>query len=132
MAKSKAGDHANLAPYPDDPKPALDLLLGHLNGTGAPDSKDVIHAAWHLAGYGASQFDPHTPPDPGPVAGVGAPCDKTQLAAHLEKLKAECDGTHTKVGAFVFPWATVLQMLLVLIQQLLTPTPAPTPPAPAP
>lgn len=125
MAKMKAGDHGALATYPDDPRPAIDLVLGHLNGE-TPDTKDLAHAGWHLIGYGLSKFDPH---DPAPVAKAGGKaCDDEELKKHLEQAKAECDGQTKAKGAMTIPWALIVQAVLDLIQEILNkPQPKPDP-----
>lgn len=134
-AKHASGDHSALCQYPDDPRPAIDVLLGHCSGQCSADTQDVVHAAWHLAGYGASQFDTHEPqPEPAAShssaagqAGDEVAGHKVKLRHHLEQIKQHFDGPSRAVKGVGIPWMMVLDMLYQLVKELLQPKPEPQP-----
>jgi hypothetical protein len=47
--------------YPDTALPAVSAILAHLRGDEDVPTAEVIHACWHLAGFGLSFADPHAP-----------------------------------------------------------------------
>lgn len=98
-----------LYPYPNDPIPAVKLLVSKLRGGDAPPA-ELGHAAWHLAGYALSQFDPH------PVVTARPPLSDHDAAALLEgNLLAK----HGGVAAIDVPWDVILSLAIQLLQRWL-------------
>lgn len=50
----------DLCAYPDNPFPAVRVLLARSAGAAVPDA-EVIRACWHLAGSGLEVYAPHAP-----------------------------------------------------------------------
>lgn len=126
-AQAKAGSHDQLADYPDDPRPAIDVLVGQLSGQPT-DRKGALHAAWHIVGYGLGQFDPHSPDGPHATQAPAHGGDKKQrLKAALEDCKSKLDAEKGgkaqaggKAGATAISWKFIVQMLLEVVNEWLS------------
>lgn len=94
-----------LYPYPPDFPTAdvLNLIIEAVKGQ-SPNYKEAAHAAWHVAGFGLSQWDVHAPP----VIGYS----DEQAVTMLEGMKLA-------QGAGAIPWNVLLPILLDLVQRFL-------------
>lgn len=84
----------------------LNLIIEAVKGHSL-DYKEAAHAAWHVAGFGLSQWDVHAPP----VIG-DAPVTDEQTVTMLENMKFA-------QGAGAIPWNILLPILLDLVQRFL-------------
>jgi hypothetical protein len=98
----------SLHPYPDSPLPAVGVLLGYLRDRESVALGEVIHAAWHLAGYGLSYYDPHAP-----VAVEESP--ESEIESHLEMAM----NMTTAGNAGALPWAVIARFAAGLLLRLL-------------
>lgn len=106
---------ANFHPYPVSipTSEIFDLVLSAVRGKPV-DVKEAVHGGWHVAGYLASKWDPHTPV----MAGAKACGSETELADTLEAMKsAAASGHELSMGGL--DWGAVLMMLVQWLSQFL-------------
>lgn len=97
-------------PYPVTPgiQEAIPLLVDVIRGKPV-DTKEAIHAGWHVAGYGLSKWDVHPP-----GFNAAPKLEGEALACALEDACAP----GFKGGAL--NWESIVNGVLDLIQSLLT------------
>jgi hypothetical protein len=103
----------DLMPLPKDPMPAVRCLLDYYRGSAEEVPwQEAGHALLHLASYAYAMVDNHALSQ----AAASAPVADTEdgLVNQLERLEA---GGPQAYGAF--PWATLLLMVINILQQLL-------------
>lgn len=96
-------------PYPTEfPTDALPLVIDALRGR-AVDKKEVVHAVWHVAGYGLSKWDVHPPLIGAAVLSDEAAADALQAAVLVQGGEAQA----------ALPWNLLIPVLVALLQRWL-------------
>lgn len=95
----------------------LKTIIGFFRGTGGVTMKAAAKALLAILAIGVDQL-PDTPaPVPTPAPGPLAITDPESAIQTFEKIVAQHEAAHNQQAVFALPWASLLPILLTLLQK---------------